>query len=220
MFTRSSQRDRQRRALVDRALATGRLTTIREFQRADVDRWLAWPRHRDPLFESYNPPTLTLRQRNQYFQQYRDARDCRQFAVCDLEGEMVGRISLREIDWTLGVSVLGISFHPERLGQGLGTDGLWSFLGHYFGPLRMTALFLDVAAYNSRAQRVYEKCGFYRVGQRWGEAQTDLAGVFRKHEYAAIRHLFLWDSGLIRPLLYDMVLRRPEWTRLWEERRC
>jgi diamine N-acetyltransferase len=195
----------------ERVLARGERTVLREFERADVDHWLAWPRHRDPLFETYNPPMFTERQRELYYQQRLAAHDSRQFSVDDLHGEFVGRISIRDIDWRLGAAVLGISFHPGRLNRGLGTDALWTFLGYYFGPAKMSVLFLDVAAFNHRAYRVYEKCGFRKCGQRWGEPQTDAAGIFRKPEFANIRYLFQWQYGLVRPLLIDMVLRREAW---------
>lgn len=200
-----------------RVLARGQKTVVREFARADVDKWIAWPRHGDPLFDSYNAPSLSERQRDLYYQQHRDAGTSRQFSVDDLEGQYIGRISIRDIDWRVGASVLGISFHPGRLGQGLGSDALTAFLGFYFSELRMSALFLDVAAFNHRAFRVYEKCGFRRCGERWGEPQTDLAGVFRKPEFNGIRSLFRWEFGLVRPLLIDMVVRKDEWERMHRE---
>jgi RimJ/RimL family protein N-acetyltransferase len=213
LFGRRPQASTVEAPAAGRILSRGQRTVVREFTRADVDRWVAWPRHRDPLFESYNAPQLTARQRDLYFEQRSGSPDSTQYAVEDLRGDLVGRISLREIDWRLGASVLGVSFHPGRLNEGLGTDALRAFLEHYFGPMRMSALFLDVAAFNRRAYRVYEKCGFRRCGQRWGDAQPDQAGVFRKAELASIRHLFQWEYGLIRPLLIDMVARRPEWER-------
>lgn len=200
-----------------RVLARGEQTVVREFVREDVDRWMAWPRHRDLLFDGYNAPVLSLRQRDVYYQQRIHSADSRQYSVDDLSGEFVGRISIREIDWRIGAAVLGISFHPERLGQGYGTDALWAFLSFYFGELGMKVLFLDVAAFNHRAFRVYEKCGFRKCGQRWGDPQTDSAGIFRKSEYRDLRHLFQWEYGLVRPLLVDMALRREEWLRLRDE---
>lgn len=214
-----------------RVLTCGERTSIREYQRGDIDRWLAWPRHTDPMFESYNPPALTPRQRDQYFTQRRDAYDSRQFSIYahpyeggaggsppyeggagGVDEELIGRISLRDIDWRCRAAVLGISLHPERLDSGLGTDALQAFLGYYFACLHMETLFLDVAAFNVRACRVYEKCGFRRCGQRWGEPQSDLAGIFSKAEFEPVRHLFMWEFGLVRPLLLDMVLRRGDWT--------
>ena len=128
-------------------------------------------------------------------------------------GVLVGKISLREIDWYARSAVLGVSFRPDRLGQGLGTDAMRIFLSYYFGPLGMEALFLDVAAHNVRARRCYERCGFRLLGEHWGEAAPDLAGVFRDPERAEVRPYFRWEHGLIRPLLYDMVIRRTEYER-------
>jgi hypothetical protein len=78
----------------------------------------------------------------------------------------------------------------------------------------MEALFLDVAAHNLRARRCYERCGFRLLGEHWGEAGPDLAGIFRDPERADLRPYFRWEHGLIRPLLYDMVIRRAEFERL------
>ena len=121
LFTKKRELAPPRRA---RILARGEATVLREFERPDVDRWLAWPRHRDPFFDSYNPPVLTARQRDLYYRQRVQSTDSRQYSVDDLAGEFVGRISIREIDWQFGASVLGLSFHPERLNQGLGSDAL------------------------------------------------------------------------------------------------
>jgi diamine N-acetyltransferase len=194
-------------------LAEGRKTVLREFVRADVDRWLEWPRHGDPLFHVFNPPPMSARQRDSYWANHRQSSASRQFAVDDLSGVLVGKISLREIDWYARSAVLGISFRPDRLGQGLGTDAMRVLLSYYFGPLGMEALFLDVAAHNERARRCYERCGFRHLGEHWGEASPDLAGVFRDPAKEHLRPLFHWEHGLVRPLLYDMVLRRAEYER-------
>jgi diamine N-acetyltransferase len=196
-----------------RILAEGRKTVLREFGRADVDRWLEWPRHDDSLFHVFNPPLMSTRQRDAYWANHRHSSASRQFAVDDLAGVLVGKISLREIDWYARSAVLGVSFRPDRLGQGLGTDAMGALMSYYFGPLGMEALFLDVAAHNERAWRCYERCGFRHLGEHWGEAAPDLAGIFRDPERASLRPLFRWEHGLIRPLLYDMVLRRAEYER-------
>ena len=200
-------------------LAQGRKTTLREFSRADVDRWLEWPRHTDPLYHVFNAPPMTARQRDSYWASQRQSPTSRLYAVEDLSEVLVGRIGLREIDWYALSAVLGISFRADRLGEGLGTDAMKVFLGYFFGPLGMDVLFLDVAAYNERARRCYERCGFRHLGEHWGEAAPDLAGVFRDPGHSELRPFFRWEHGLVRPLLYDMVLRRPEYERLQGQRR-
>jgi diamine N-acetyltransferase len=194
-------------------LAQGRKTTLREFSRADVDRWLEWPRHADPLYSVFNAPPMTTRQRDSYWASQRQSSTSRLYAVEDFSGVLVGRIGLREIDWYALSAVLGVSFRSDRLGEGLGTDAMQVFLSFFFGPLGMDVLFLDVAAYNQRARRCYERCGFRHLGEHWGEAGPDLAGVFRDPGRADLRPFFRWEHGLARPLLYDMVLRRAEFER-------
>lgn len=213
IFARRRISDRLPSPPLPRVVARGARTVVREFTAADMHRWAAWPVHTDLLFESYNPPRMTRTELEAAFAQKQYSADHRQYAVDDGNGELVGRITLREIDWHCATSVLGVSFRADRLGQGLGSDALAAFLGFYFGPLRMRSLYLDVAAFNVRAQRVYERCGFRRCGQRWGEPQADRAGVFRQPEYDGIRCLFCREHSLIRPLVYDMVLRRDDWLR-------
>lgn len=175
---------------------------------------MAWPRHADPLFTSYNPPVFTRRQADDYYAERQRNPRCRHYSVeCRGKGALVGRISLRQMEMMERSAVLGISFHPEQLGRGLGTEALQAFLDHYFYSMRMHALFLDVAAFNSRAIRVYEKCGFRAGGQRWGDPEYDHAGVLHRPDYRDIRHLFRGEGGCVRPLMIDMALdargRRP-----------
>ena len=67
-------------------LAEGQKTVLREFVRTDVDRWLEWPRHVDPLFHLFNPPPMSARQRDAYWANHRQSSASRQFAVDDLSG--------------------------------------------------------------------------------------------------------------------------------------
>lgn len=202
---------RLRRPQVPNCYARGERVVVRDFTRRDVDRWLEWPRHTDPLFLAFNPPAMSECQRDRYYARRRFARDCRHFAVEDAEGVLVGRMNLREIDWFARTAVLGISFRPDRLGRGLGTEALRLLLTYYFEQMGMNALFLDVAAYNVRARRCYERCGFRVIGEHWGEPTPDVAGIFRDPRYAELRPLFMRQYGMIRPLFIDMALHRNDW---------
>lgn len=192
-------------------LGRGPRVLLREMTRADLDRWIEWPRHTDPLYFAFDPPAMSPRQRDLYYLRKQRASGARQYSVEGADGELVGRMNLREIDLFARTAVLGISFRPDRLGQGLGTEALQLLLAHYFGPMRMSALFLDVAAHNLRARRSYERCGFRVIGEHWGEPVPDIAGIFRDPRHAALRPLFVREYGLIRPLCIDMALHRGDY---------
>jgi ribosomal protein S18 acetylase RimI-like enzyme len=70
----------------------------------------------------------------------------------------VGRISLREFCGEFGAK-LGIYLHPERYGQGIGTEAMRQFLA--IAPVECISL--DVAVDNQRAIRCYQKVGFQFV---------------------------------------------------------
>jgi RimJ/RimL family protein N-acetyltransferase len=201
---------RLRRREATDCLGRGPRVTLRELKRSDLDQWLAWPLHTDPLFFAFNPPAMSSRQRDLYYLRKQRAANARQFSVVDANGELVGRMNLREIDWFARTAVLGISLRPDRLGKGIGTEALQLLLIHFFERMRMNALFLDVAAHNTRAHRCYERCGFRVIGEHWGEAIPDLAGIFRDPGHASLRPLFLREHGLIRPLFIDMALHRSD----------
>ena len=55
-------------------LVEGALTRFRSFTRRDVDRWLEWPSHEDPLYSPYNPLTLTGSQRDAWYEDWSIAR--------------------------------------------------------------------------------------------------------------------------------------------------
>jgi diamine N-acetyltransferase len=100
---------------------------------------------------------------------------------------------------------------PEALNYGYGTDSLWAFLGYYFDLMQFDAMLLDVAAYNRRAQRVYEKCGFVYTGEHWGH--FDDYTVYTNDHYRGLRQYFRRHGAWIETLYYDMVLRRHDFWR-------
>ncbi|MBV8716748.1 MAG: GNAT family N-acetyltransferase [Chloroflexi bacterium] len=55
-------------------------------------------------------------------------------------------------------------FHPALLGHGTGTLAIRLVLQHAFDGLHLHRVDLRVLAFNVRAIRCYEKCGFVREG--------------------------------------------------------
>ena len=177
-------------------LAAGKMTRIRSFTRADVDLWIAWPTHRDPLFEAYNPPTMSAGMRDAWFDDLVGRQAQLPFAVDDLQGELIGRIFLRHRNRPEGSATLGIDLRPEFLNRGYGTDSLTTFMRYFFGPLGFDRMYLSVAVFNGRALHLYERLGFRKVNEYWDRLRTS-AKVLSSPRYKPVKHLFRQgDQGL------------------------
>lgn len=191
-----------------RWIALGQTTRIREFTRRDVDRWLEWEPHSDPLFSSYNPTPMSGSMRDSWYDDLVNRQAQLPFAIEDLERRLVGRLFLRHVRQREGTSVLGIDLDAGVLGRGYGTDALRAFLAYYFGPARFSKMYLSVAAYNVRARRSYDRCGFAEFSTHWQSFTSD-ADVLRDTTYAPIRHLFRRSPDGVEALMQDMVARSP-----------
>jgi len=197
-----------------RWIAIGEITRVREFTRRDVDRWSEWGRHEDPLFSSYNPTPLSGTMRDSWFDDLVNRQGQLPFAIEDLDRRLVGRLFLRHVRQREGTSVLGIDLDARCLGQGYGTDALRAFLAYYFGPARFNKMYLSVAAFNERARRSYDRCGFREFSSHWQSFKSD-ARVLDDPRYRPIRHLFRRSSDGVEALMHDMVARSP--LRRWSE---
>lgn len=188
-------------------VAEGAKTRIRRFVRADVDRWLAWARHSDPLFESYDPPTMSSGMRDTWFDDLVGRQGQLPFAVDSFDGALIGRVFLRHQHRPAGTATLGIDLDPRYLDRGYGTDALEAFLPYFFGKLGFERMYLSVATFNGRARHVYRRMGFRDVNEHWERVRTS-APVLRDRRYAPIKHLFRQGAQGLEALHHLMVLDR------------
>lgn len=86
--------------------------------------------------------------------------------VIEARQSFVGEIRLDRVDFrdrraSLAVGILD----PIALGQGFGTEAISLLLDHAFEVLGLHRLSVRVLAYNHRAIRAYQKCGFKIEGR-------------------------------------------------------
>jgi RimJ/RimL family protein N-acetyltransferase len=193
-------------------LAEGPRLYIRPFVRDDVERMQAWTPYEDLRFLSYNMPPGSRRQNDAWFER-NVLRSGRQYfaAVRKADGSLIGVISLREIQRATHPTSarLGITLGSEHTGQGYGTEAMALFLDVFFTHLGFDLMKLDVAAFNGRAIRVYEKCGFRTVGRFYrsvGGAEYPPRKVGAQGEEVFVRY-----GGETFTLHYEMELSREAW---------
>ncbi|MFN8523217.1 MAG: GNAT family protein [Chloroflexota bacterium] len=189
-------------------LTTGARTAIRPFTRRDVDRWQAWPRHTDPLYEHFDPKPMSGSMRDAWYDEVVHRQRQIPFAIDALGGEdrqMIGRIFLRDVNREQTVAELGIDLSPAHIGRGLGTEALLIFLDHYFGPMGFRAMVLTVAAFNVRARRSYERLGFTYGASHWSTFRARTT-VLNHPRYADVRDLFRPGTNGFETLMLAMAL--------------
>lgn len=86
--------------------------------------------------------------------------------IIEFQGRPIGDIRLDRlvaIDRRASMAI-GI-YDPQLLGKGLGSEAIHLLLQHAFNELRLHRIGIRVLAYNTRAIRAYEKCGFVIEGR-------------------------------------------------------
>jgi RimJ/RimL family protein N-acetyltransferase len=187
-------------------------TYIRSWRRHDDDLADEWPSYDDPLDALWNLPRQLAAGGSHWSNGFESGGVRRTWAVEDLSGLLIGRISLREIDERSGVARLGITFGAPYIGRGLGTEALATFLDFYFTDLSFRAMVLDVAAPNQRAVRCYRRLGFQVVGSDWRDAGLYFdQRVLERPRYVDIRQFFRPGQRGLCVQFFEMRLDREAW---------
>jgi len=196
------------RPVLDRVLQGPRVK-VRRFTRRDLDERCKWPPYEDPLYRHHNVYLPTKGMLDHWYKAWINGRGRISFAIEDEKGRMMGQISLREIDRRNGVARLGISLCADVVGKGCGTEALRVFLRYYFCEMGFKRMVLDVAQYNRRAIRCYEKLGF-TVTRDFLRENIFSFRVTGNEQFRNIRRFFLFEDGREWIKYWDMELKREE----------
>lgn len=141
---------------------------LRAAERSDLERFTAWLNDARVTRYLMMDTPFSQAQEEGWFERMTAAqgRDNYHFAICLRGGgELIGTIGLHAVDLKQGAATMGIAIgEPDNWSKGYGTDALRALLDFGFGTLRLERIALDVYAFNERARRSYEKCGFVLEG--------------------------------------------------------
>ena len=98
----------------------------------------------------------------------RICREGRTLAIVDITTqELLGNCGLGNVDLVNRAAEAGIFIGRKDLwGNGYGTDAMMLLLEYGFSYQNLTNIMLRAYAFNTRAVRCYEKCGFKAMGRR------------------------------------------------------
>jgi len=113
--------------------------------------------------------------------------------VIDSAQSFVGEIRLDRVDFRDRRASMAVGiFDPASLGRGLGSEAIKLLLHHAFGAMGLHRIGIRVLAYNKRAIRAYEKCGFVIEGRERetalvnGAWHDDIMMGLLEHEFQAL----------------------------------
>lgn len=178
----------------------------------------SWGTHDTILLGDYNFPYESDKEIKKWFKYKTFTIRNKYFGVYNEEGILVGYLGIKNKKFLRRSSFLGIVFDPDHLNKGYGTESMEAFLPVYFGEMKMKVLYLEVAEFNKRALRVYEKLGFRPI-----EYYLDMfpvEDVDKSHpEIIAEESCFVFKGERIYNYIYKMKLTKDKYISLKEGNR-
>ena len=143
----------------------GKRIRLRAIERSDIPTFVRW--FNDPEVRQYLQMYMPMSQAQEerWFEAQLEDRSGQIFGIETLDGTLIGNIGLQDIDWKDRRAVLGIVIgDKEYWNSGYGTEAITTLLRFSFKQMNLHRIWLRVYAYNQRAIRCYEKCGFKLEG--------------------------------------------------------
>ena len=187
-----------------------------------------WRPLADPLYQAFDFPQRSLAEHHAWFDKRVNDPTRRLFAVEDETGQVIGSLTLRDIDGVRSAR-LGITLGADFVSRGYGAEALRIFLETFFGTpvleqsegMGFAQMDLDVAATNQRALRCYRSLGFRQVGQHYEAAYHPSYRILgREPRYRHLRPCFRRLGTIVQVLFYDMALTRQEFLETLRARRA
>ena len=180
----------------------------------DAYEMRAWGLHSNALFEDYNFPFENDEEVKKWFRLKTYTIKNKYYSVKDKSGKLVGYLGIKKRSFIRKSSFLGIVFDPNHMDKGYGTESLLAFLEYYFNRLRMKVLYLEVAEFNERAIKVYERIGFKKIGYYLD--YFPLQDIDKNHkDFVDAKSYFVIDGEKIYNYIYKMKLDKEGFLRLW-----
>jgi RimJ/RimL family protein N-acetyltransferase len=173
----------------------GTKVRLRALEEEDLPHFVAWindPETRRFMAMRY---PLSMTEEESWWQGYLKRKNDHIFAIEAEDGTYIGNVGLHNIEPENRRAMLGIMIgHKDYWGRGYGTDAVRTVLGWAFGYLNLHRVYLTVYAYNQRAIRSYEKCGFRNEGTMRQARYTD-GHYYDELMMGILRDEFVADSG-------------------------
>lgn len=181
----------------------GERVTIAPMRLEDTYQMRNWGTHEDPLLGDYNLPELSNQDLKEWYYYKTSKYNNKYFSVFNKQDNLIGYLGIKHIRRVFKDAVLGIVFDPDCVNNGYGTETITTFLDYYFNEMKMRKLYLEVAKFNKRAKRCYEKSGFKVINSYLGEFYDQNIDITDPY-FANEKSSFVIEKGKIYNYIYRM----------------
>ena len=146
----------------------GALVRLRPYGKDDTET--VWKYINDPEIKQYLAPgipyPITLNDEEKWILSQSAMQDTYSFAIEDKDTcKYLGGCGINHVDWKNSHATVGIFIGDKEFhGKGYGTDAMRTLVKFIFNEMNIRKVKLEVYAFNERALRSYEKCGFKKEG--------------------------------------------------------
>ncbi|MFT3982359.1 MAG: GNAT family protein [Lachnospiraceae bacterium] len=160
---------------------------LRELQLSDANEMVKWMH--DSSVVSVLPTRfedMTVEDCKNFILSSKDDEKNMHKAICDGDGNYIGTVSLKDIDYNNATGELAIVLTAKAIGKGYACNALKKILSIAFCELGLNRVYLCVFEDNIRAIKFYEKMNL------------KYEGTFREHRLSkdGLRHNLCWYSIL------------------------
>ena len=185
----------------------GKRISIRPLELKDVFHMRNWGYHKNPLLDDYDFPIYSNEEIKRWYMAKAKSFLNKYYGIHNENGLLIGYMGIKNIRLIRRSSTLGIVFDPNYMDQGYGSESLRYYLEYYFKEMKMKIMYLEVADFNSRAYRVYEKMGFEKVGYYLDEFHNPNLDL-RNPYYLESKSSFVITEEKIYNYIYKMKLKK------------
>jgi len=187
---------------------------VRKLKLEDMPKFLKWGHHSDIRFRHYDFPDCNTQDLKRWYKSKRVLMRKKIFISEDLDGNILGYITIKHINWFKRKAEMGIVFDPNVVGKGYGSASILKMYDIYFNKMKMKTLFLKVADFNKRAQKCYEKAGFRKlkeVVEAFEEQNINFELLLKTND-------FYMDEDVLMTQFNYMEIRKKDYELLIEKR--
>lgn len=194
----------------------GNRISLKPIQLKHVYQMKNWGLHKNTLLFDYNLPSLTDEEIEEWYE-YKTASIRRKYySIFNEQNILIGYLGIKNIRRILREATLGIVLDPNYVNMGYGTEGIVTFLDYYFNKMNMRIMYLEVAKFNKRAIKCYEKSGFTVVDVYLDEFFNQSLNL-KDPYYLNEKSSFVIDDGKIYNYIYKMKIDKKTYLKEREE---